>query len=75
MPIFHCIQEVYNIKEWLGESRLHGHSKPLCFEFVLGRDGVVMNYRDQSTDTWQTLEGEDSVVEVRDQILERFSTT
>ena len=44
---------------------MHGHSKPLCFKFITGEVGVIMQYRDKSTDPWQQLEGEDSILEVR----------
>ena len=45
-PVFHIIKEVYDVKEWLGSSKLCGHSKSLCFEFNMGQEGVVMKYKD-----------------------------
>ena len=57
-PLVMKLDEVYNVREWLGESKLKGHSGPLCFEFVTRMGGTIMRYRDRSTDPWQMVQGE-----------------
>ena len=57
-PLVIKLDEMYNVREWLGESKLKGHSGPLCFEFVTGTGGSIMRYRDRSTDPWQVVQGE-----------------
>ena len=62
-PLVVKLDEMYDVREWLGVSKMQGHSGPLCFEFSTGRDGTVMRYRDRSTDPWKVVQGE--VLEVR----------
>ena len=57
-PLVIKLEEIYNVREWLGESKLKGHSGPLCFEFVTGTGGIIMRYKDRSTDPWQVVQGE-----------------
>jgi hypothetical protein len=72
-PIVCPLKGIFDIREWVGDSKLTGHSKPLCFQFVMGMEGVVMKYRDRSTDPWQCLQGEDTVLNVRIIFLDNIS--
>ena len=63
-PVFKTLHKVFDARKWLGDNRMHGHSKPLSFKFTNSEEGVLMQYRDRSTDPWQQVPGEDIILQV-----------